>query len=83
MARVLGMDRGEAAGIAMNDVAREELVKRVREGTVIVLDVRPDVEYAAGHIPGTISMPIDELADRLDELPTAVEIVLTAEGSIA
>jgi rhodanese-related sulfurtransferase/DNA-binding transcriptional ArsR family regulator len=50
-------------------VTREQLLRLTRRRNVTVLDVRPHEEYAAGHIPGAISIPLDELADRLSELP--------------
>ena len=50
-------------------------------GDVVVLDVRPAEEYAAGHIPGAVSIPVDELADRLAELPADVEIVAYCRGA--
>lgn len=65
---------------ALEPVNREELVRRVRDGEVIVLDVRPSEEYAAGHIPGAVSVPIDELKARLRELPKGKEIVAYCRG---
>jgi rhodanese-related sulfurtransferase/DNA-binding transcriptional ArsR family regulator len=65
---------------ALEPVNREELVRRVREGEVIVLDVRPSEEYAAGHIPGAVSVPISELKARLKELPKGKEIVAYCRG---
>ncbi|MFQ6170676.1 ArsR/SmtB family transcription factor [Oryzobacter sp. R7] len=62
-------------------VAREELLRRVRRGDVVVLDVRPTTEYIAGHIPGAVSVPLDELEQRLDELPDGVEIVAYCRGA--
>ena len=46
-----------------------------------MLDVRPAEEYAAGHIPGAVTIPLDELADRLAELPADVEIVAYCRGA--
>jgi rhodanese-related sulfurtransferase len=46
-----------------------------------VLDVRPAEEYTAGHIPGAISIPLDELADRLAELPDNEQIVAYCRGA--
>jgi len=69
----------EARG-ALEPVNREELMRRVREGEVIVLDVRPSEEYAAGHIPGAVSVPISELKARLKELPKGKEIVAYCRG---
>lgn len=62
-------------------VDREELLRRVGAGEAVVLDVRPATEYAAGHIPGAISIPLDELAERLDELPDDLEVVAYCRGA--
>jgi len=62
-------------------VTREELLERVRSGEVTVLDVRPAEEYAAGHIPGALSIPLDELAERLGDLPADQEIVAYCRGA--
>ena len=52
----------------LEPIPRTELLERVRDGLVIVLDVRPAEEYAAGHVPGAVNIPLKELEDRLDEL---------------
>jgi rhodanese-related sulfurtransferase len=57
-----------------------ELLKRMEEGEVLVLDVRPALEYQAGHIPNSISIPITELEGRLAELPKDKEIVAYCRG---
>jgi rhodanese-related sulfurtransferase/DNA-binding transcriptional ArsR family regulator len=62
-------------------VAREELLRRVRAGDAVVLDVRPTTEYAAGHIPGAVSVPLEELEQRLGELPGDVEVVAYCRGA--
>jgi rhodanese-related sulfurtransferase len=62
-------------------VTREELLERVRSGAVTVLDVRPAEEYAAGHIPGAVSIPLDELAERLADLPVDQEVVAYCRGA--
>lgn len=62
-------------------VSREELLERVRSGRATVIDVRPAEEFAAGHIPGALSIPLDELADRLAELPAGQEIVAYCRGA--
>ena len=59
---------------------RDALVKRVRKGEVVVLDVRPVEEYLAGHIPGALSMPVQEVKRRLSELPKGQEIVAYCRG---
>ncbi|MBT2407620.1 MULTISPECIES: metalloregulator ArsR/SmtB family transcription factor [unclassified Streptomyces] len=65
---------------AAAEVTREELRARVAAGDVVALDVRPVEEYLAGHIPGAISIPVDELADRINELPEDTEIVVYCRG---
>ena len=53
---------------SLEPVPRTELLARVRHGLVTVLDVRPPKEYAAGHVPGAVNIPLAELEQRLDEL---------------
>lgn len=66
----------------LEQVPREELLlRRAESGDVVVLDVRPAEEYAAGHIPGAVSVPVDQLADRLAELPADVEVVAYCRGT--
>ncbi len=72
--RYLGPDDAEQIG-------REELLRRVSAGHAVVLDVRPAMEYAAGHIPGAVSIPLAELAERLDELPEDLEVVAYCRGA--
>ncbi|MFB6831295.1 MULTISPECIES: ArsR/SmtB family transcription factor [Streptomyces] len=62
------------------ELTREELRARVAAGSVVVLDVRPVEEYLAGHIPGAVSIPVDELASRVHELPEQTEIVVYCRG---
>ncbi|KAB2340234.1 metalloregulator ArsR/SmtB family transcription factor [Actinomadura rudentiformis] len=57
---------------ALEPVAQGELARRIDDGDVVVLDVRPQAEYAAGHIPGAINLPHDQLAARLTELTAHV-----------
>ena len=64
----------------MEAVDREVLLERARRGEVLVLDVRPAEEYAAGHIPGALSIPLKELEDRLERLPRDQEIVAYCRG---
>src|ERR671932_1190261 len=61
-------------------VGRDELRERMRRGDVVLVDVRPGEEYAAGHIEGARSIPIDELDDRLAELPADREVVAYCRG---
>lgn len=64
----------------LEPVDREELQRRLRAGSVVLLDVRPRVEFQAGHIPGALSVPLDELPQRLRELPARKEIVAYCRG---
>jgi rhodanese-related sulfurtransferase len=68
------------ADAAVDEVGRSELLQRVRDGHTVILDVRPGVEYAQGHIPGAVSIPVGELADRLAELPDGHTIVAYCRG---
>jgi rhodanese-related sulfurtransferase/DNA-binding transcriptional ArsR family regulator len=64
----------------LEPVSRRELLERSKTGTVIVLDVRPAEEYRAGHIPGAMSVPVDQLEQRLADLPPDKEIVAYCRG---
>jgi rhodanese-related sulfurtransferase/DNA-binding transcriptional ArsR family regulator len=72
---------GASAAEDSDAVARDELLRRVRTGDVVVLDVRPTTEYAAGHIPGAVSVPLDDLEQRLEDLPEGVEFVAYCRGA--
>ena len=61
-------------------ITRRDLVSRLRRRDVVVIDVRPQTEYEAGHIPGARSLPPDEVRKRLRELPKDVEIVAYCRG---
>ncbi|MHB8403867.1 MAG: ArsR/SmtB family transcription factor [Gammaproteobacteria bacterium] len=65
---------------ALEAVCGEELLRRVKNGEVTVLDVRPTEEYRAGHIPGALSVPLAELKSHLKELPKNREIVAYCRG---
>lgn len=64
----------------LEPVSRKELLKRLRAGTVTVLDVRPPDEFKLGHLPGAINIPLHALKTRLAELDTAREIVAYCRG---
>lgn len=64
----------------MVSVGRKELMAQAKRGEVIVLDVRPQAEFDTAHLPHARSMPLAELAQRLDELPRAVDIVAYCRG---
>lgn len=62
-------------------VGREELLRKMKNGEVEVIDVRPAEEYEAGHIPGARSLPFDEMVDRLDAIPSNIAIVAYCRGA--
>ena len=64
----------------LEPVAAEELVTRLREESVVLLDVRPEDEYGLGHLPGALNIPLRELEHRLSELPRRREIVAYCRG---
>ena len=64
----------------LEPVARKELLRRIREGLVTVIDTRPVEEFDAGHLPGALSMPLRDLKRRLRELPRDREIVAYCRG---
>lgn len=63
----------------LDQVSREELARRLRDG-VVVWDVRPRSEFEAGHVPGAVSVPLEEVEQRLGELPEGVEVVAYCRG---
>jgi rhodanese-related sulfurtransferase/DNA-binding transcriptional ArsR family regulator len=65
---------------AMEPVQADELLRRVRAGEVVLIDVRPSLEYRAGHIPGALSVPLAELEARLETLPRRREVVAYCRG---
>lgn len=69
-----------AAKDEMEPMLPQELLERARKGLVTVLDVRPPEEFAAGHVPGAVNIPIHELERRLAELPKRREIVAYCRG---
>jgi rhodanese-related sulfurtransferase/DNA-binding MarR family transcriptional regulator len=65
----------------LEPVAATELVTRLREGSVVLLDVRPHDEYGLGHLPGALNIPLGQLEQRLAELPRKQEIVAYCRGA--
>ena len=61
-------------------VSRDELLVRLRTGTTAVLDVRPEDEFADGHLPNAVNIPLSQLERRLAELPAEQEIVAYCRG---
>jgi len=61
-------------------VRARELLERARKGLVTVLDLRPPEEFAAGHVPGALNIPIEQLRERMRELPKRKEIVAYCRG---
>ncbi len=83
-ARLAEVDRVVAdyfvARDALEPVSRTELVERAARGDVVILDVRPAEEFAAGHIPGALSVPLDQLDAALSRLPKRARIVAYCRG---
>lgn len=67
-------------GESVEAIGRDELIDRMRAGDAVLVDVRPREEFDAGHIEGARSIPLDELEDRLDELPGDREVVAYCRG---
>lgn len=82
--RIAEVDRAvlELLGAAdpLEPIGREELMARLAAGDVLVLDVRPEAEYRAGHLPGALSVPLPQLRERLPELSRDREIVAYCRG---
>jgi rhodanese-related sulfurtransferase/DNA-binding transcriptional ArsR family regulator len=83
--RLVEVERLAAAYLGARDelepVTRQELARRLEDGDrLVVLDVRPAAEHAAGHLPGAVSIPVEELRRRLQELPRDREIVAYCRG---
>ena len=76
--RLAGAYLGDRDGVEVID--RQELARRIKRGEVLVLDVRPELEYQAGHIAGARSVPIRELRRHLRALPKEAEVVAYCRG---
>ena len=66
---------------SLEPVSRQELLARVEAGLVTVLDVRPEDEFAHGHLPGAINIPVRELRSRLSELDPGREVIAYCRGA--
>jgi rhodanese-related sulfurtransferase len=82
VARLAEVERAarEYLGEDVEAIGREELVERLRRRDVVLVDVRPGEEFAAGHIEGARSIPLEELRERLAELPADREVVAYCRG---
>jgi len=65
---------------ALEPVSRDDLVSRLHDGMVTVLDVRPEDEFVVGHLPGALNIPLAELEHRLGELPSDREVIAYCRG---
>lgn len=65
---------------SLEPMRAEELLERMRKGDVLVLDVRPEKEYRAGHIPGARSVPLERLEAYLAEIPRDIEVIAYCRG---
>jgi rhodanese-related sulfurtransferase len=65
---------------ALEAVSRNDLISRLRNDLVTILDVRPEDEFASGHLPGALNIPLGKLEDRLAELPEGHEIIAYCRG---
>ena len=64
----------------LESITREELLRRMRKDSIVLLDVRPEDEFAAGHLPQAINIPVEELENRLAELPREKLVVAYCRG---
>ena len=82
VARLAEVERAarDYLGEDVDAIGRDELIARLRRGDVVLVDVRPSEEFEAGHIDGARSIPLDELEDRLAELPADHEVVAYCRG---
>jgi rhodanese-related sulfurtransferase/DNA-binding HxlR family transcriptional regulator len=70
----------EYLGEDVDSIGREDLLERLGRGDIVLVDVRPEAEYEAGHIEGAKSIPLEELERRLTELPPDAEVVAYCRG---
>ena len=82
LARLAEVERAarDYLGEDVEVIDRDELIARLRKGDIVLVDVRPAQEYAAGHIDGARSIPLEELQERLAELPADREVVAYCRG---
>jgi rhodanese-related sulfurtransferase len=82
VARLAEVERAahQYLGAEVDVIGSEELAGRLRDGDVVLVDVRPGEEFEAGHIEGAHSVPLEELEERLAELPADREVVAYCRG---
>jgi rhodanese-related sulfurtransferase/DNA-binding MarR family transcriptional regulator len=68
-------------GVPAEQVSRKSVMSTLRDGEIVLLDVRPAIEYASGHIPGALALPIEDLETRLSELPRDKKVVVYCRGT--
>ena len=66
---------------SLEAVSRKDLMRRIKDGTVTVLDVRPEDEFALGHLPGAVNIPLDKLKRRMAKLDPSKEIIAYCRGA--
>lgn len=76
----VALDQMAASPEALSSESRESLLAKARSGDIVVIDVRPEAEYVAGHLPFARSLPLAELEKRLADLPAGKEIVAYCRG---
>ncbi|MGB4063338.1 MAG: metalloregulator ArsR/SmtB family transcription factor [Azonexus sp.] len=76
----VALDQMAASPDALSSESRESLLAKARSGDIVVIDVRPEAEYVAGHLPFARSLPLAELEKRLADLPPGKEIVAYCRG---
>ena len=76
----VALDQIAAQPDALSSESRESLLEKARNGDIVVIDVRPDLEFAAGHLPHARSIPLTELEKRLADLPANKAIVAYCRG---
>ncbi|TDT40235.1 ArsR family transcriptional regulator [Halospina denitrificans] len=74
------VDSFHGDGSELDAVDADELMAQIESGGVTLLDVRPEQEYSAGHLPGALNIPVEELQERLRELPEGQTIVAYCRG---
>ncbi len=76
----VALDQMAASPDSLSSESRQSLLTKARSGDIVVIDVRPEAEYTAGHLPFARSLPLAELEKRLADLPAGKEIVAYCRG---